>query len=74
MTPATNPRPGGNNPHDDPENYVGLLVEEAERLAAERGWSAVRTLFSDAVVTMEYVAGRLNLCVENGRVVRCWHG
>ncbi|MBV9023947.1 MAG: hypothetical protein JO362_09170 [Streptomycetaceae bacterium] len=74
MAPVTNPHSGGNNPHDHPENYVGLLVEEAERLAAERGWSMVRTLPLDAVVTMEYVAGRLNLGIENGRVVRCWPG
>lgn len=74
MTRVTNPRPGGNSPQDDPDSYVGLAAEEAERRAAERGWSIVRTLPSDAVVTMEYVAGRLNLGVENGRVVRCWHG
>jgi hypothetical protein len=74
MTPVTNPRPGGNNPQDDPESYVGLPVGEAEQRAAARGWKVVRTLPSDAVVTMEYVAGRLNLGVENGRVVRCWHG
>jgi hypothetical protein len=74
MAPVTNPRSGGNSPHDDPENYVGLPAGKAQELAAERGWSVVRTLPPDAVVTMEYVAGRLNLSIENGRVVRCWPG
>ncbi|MCQ4083255.1 I78 family peptidase inhibitor [Streptomyces sp. RB6PN25] len=74
MTPVTNPRPEGNNARDDPDSYVGLPVEEARQRAAERGWSPVRTLPPDAVVTLEYVAGRLNLSVDNGRVVRCWRG
>ncbi|MBO8185542.1 I78 family peptidase inhibitor [Streptomyces spirodelae] len=61
-------------PDDDPDSYVGLAAQEAERRARERGWSSVRHLAPDAIITMEYVTGRLNLTVENGQVVRCWAG
>ncbi|NSC20872.1 hypothetical protein FM076_06480 [Streptomyces albus subsp. chlorinus] len=61
-------------PDDDPETYVGLAAQEAERRARERGWSSVRQLAPDAVITMEYVTGRLNLAVSDGQVVRCWQG
>ena len=61
-------------PEDDPQAYVGLAVDEAERRARERGWSPVRTLAPGAVVTMEYRFGRLNLEVENGTVRRSWKG
>ncbi|MGW8380363.1 I78 family peptidase inhibitor [Streptomyces sp. ODS28] len=59
---------------DEPESYVGLAVDDAEARAYERGWSTVRTLAPDAVITMEYLVGRINLAVEGGTVVRCWPG
>ena len=66
------------NPADDPgdstEPYVGLPVEQARGRARERGWSTVRVLPPDAVITMEYVAARLNFTVRDERVVRCWKG
>ncbi|WP_031521876.1 hypothetical protein [Streptomyces sp. NRRL F-5123] len=61
-------------PDDDLDAYVGLPQREAERRAYERGWRPVRSLPRDAVVTMEYVVGRLNFTVDGGRVVRCWTG
>ncbi|MGI5351450.1 I78 family peptidase inhibitor [Streptomyces sp. CA-250714] len=64
------PRP----PDDDPDSYVGLAAQEAERRARERGWTSVRQLDPDAIITMEYVTGRLNLAVKDGQVVRCWPG
>ncbi|MEE4546196.1 hypothetical protein V2S66_30040 [Streptomyces sp. V4-01] len=65
--------PGG-NPQDDPDAYLGLPQQEAERRAREHGWTTVRSVPHDAVVTLEYVTGRLNLAVEDGRVRRCWLG
>ena len=65
--------PGG-NPQDDLDAYRGLEQAEAERRARERGWTTVRSLPPDAVVTMEYVVGRLNFTVAGGRVERCWMG
>jgi Peptidase inhibitor I78 family len=62
------------DPDDSPEAYVGLPVADAERRAAERGWRTVRTLPPDAVITMEYAVGRLNLTVRDGAVTRCWKG
>ncbi|MEU5839727.1 hypothetical protein ABZ820_39595 [Streptomyces diacarni] len=61
-------------PDDDPETYVGLAAQEAERRARERGWTSVRQLEPDAIITMEYVVGRLNQAVKDGQVVRCWQG
>ncbi|WP_225843587.1 hypothetical protein [Streptomyces albus] len=61
-------------PDDDPESYVGLTAQEAERRARERGWTTVRQLEPDAIITMEYVVGRLNQAVRDGQVVRCWPG
>ncbi len=71
MAPEPVPAPV---PEDDVEAYVGLTAEQARERAAERGWHTVRTLPPDAVVTLEYVAGRLNLTVDNGVVTRGWHG
>ncbi|CAG6397254.1 I78 family peptidase inhibitor [Streptomyces cocklensis] len=62
------------NPHDDLDAYPGLPLEQAEQRAYDRGWQTVRSLPPDAVVTMEYVAGRLNFTVADGRVLRCWMG
>ncbi|NJP47483.1 proteinase inhibitor I78 [Streptomyces sp. PRB2-1] len=64
----------GDVPRDDLDSYVGLPREEAERQARARGWDPVRSLPRDAVVTMEYLAGRLNFTVDGDRVVRCWMG
>lgn len=61
-------------PQDSPERYVGLEAEHAERLAREHGWSTVRSLPPGAIITMEYLFGRLNFEVEGGRVKRCWKG
>jgi Peptidase inhibitor I78 family len=71
---APQPNFPGSNPHDDPDAYVGLAETEARQRAGERGWTTVRSLPPDAVVTMEYVAGRLNFTVAGGRVRRCWTG
>ncbi|MEW2523146.1 I78 family peptidase inhibitor [Actinacidiphila alni] len=62
------------NPSDDLDAYLGLDAREAERRAEERGWRTVRSLPPGAIVTMEYVAGRLNFTVDAGRVQRCWQG
>ncbi|MDG9705398.1 I78 family peptidase inhibitor [Streptomyces sp. DH37] len=71
MAPVpTNPR----TPDDDPETYVGLDASAAEQQARDRGWTTVRSLPPDAVITMEYLSGRLNFTVEDGTVVRCWKG
>jgi len=64
----------GDNPHDDLDAYLGLERAAAEQRARERGWTTVRSLPTDAVVTLEYVAGRLNFTVEDGRVLRSWLG
>ncbi|MCS0602069.1 I78 family peptidase inhibitor [Streptomyces sp. LP11] len=61
-------------PQDSPDGYVGLDVAHAERLARERGWPTVRPLPPDAIITMEYRAGRLNFEVRDGRVARAWKG
>lgn len=64
------------SPQDDPQSYVGLPAEEAEQRAYARGWTTVRSLPPDAIITMEYLQGRLNFAVEKstGNVVRCWKG
>ncbi|MBA0050566.1 proteinase inhibitor I78 [Streptomyces sp. AJS327] len=59
---------------DEPESYVGLSADAAERRAYEQGWSTVRRLAPDAIVTMEFLVGRLNLAVTDDTVVRCWKG
>lgn len=56
------------------DSYVGLAAEGAERQARERGWSTVRALPPGAIITMEYLAGRLNFEVKEGVVIRCWKG
>ncbi|HEY5833809.1 I78 family peptidase inhibitor [Streptomyces sp.] len=71
---APQPNFPGSNPHDDLDAYLGLEQAEAERRARERGWTTVRSLPPGAVVTMEYLAGRLNFTVDEGRVQRSWMG
>lgn len=62
-------------PDDAPDEYVGMPADAAVERARSRGWRTVRRLAPDAVITMEYMAGRLNLAVrEDGTVVRCWQG
>ncbi|MEI5099756.1 I78 family peptidase inhibitor [Streptomyces sp. PmtG] len=61
-------------PQDTPDSYVGLEAADAERRARARGWSSVRSLAPGAFITMEYLAGRLNFEVTDGRVTRCWKG
>ncbi|MBB1242463.1 proteinase inhibitor I78 [Streptomyces durbertensis] len=61
-------------PTDDPESYVGLSDRAAEETARRRGWTTVRSLEPGAMITMEYLEGRLNFTVDNGVVVRCWKG
>lgn len=71
MAPTPTP---SERPADDPASYVGLDAASAELQARERGWSTVRSLPPGAIITMEYVVGRLNFEVAHDRVVRCWHG
>jgi hypothetical protein len=73
---ASEPAAQDNPQDDDPETYVGLPAAEAEERAHARGWSTVRSLPPDAIITMEYLSGRLNFAVEKstGNVVRCWKG
>ncbi|MGW5739332.1 MULTISPECIES: I78 family peptidase inhibitor [Streptomyces] len=61
-------------PQDSLDAYVGVAAEAAERQARERGWSTVRSLPPGAIITMEYLAGRLNFEVKEGVVIRCWKG
>lgn len=61
-------------PQDSLDAYVGLAAESAEAQARERGWSTVRSLPPGAIITMEYLAGRLNFEVKEGVVIRCWKG
>lgn len=70
---ASIPTPSA-EPDDAPEPYVGLDADSAERLARSRGWSTIRSLPPGAIITMEYLVGRLNFEVDGGRVVRCWKG
>ncbi|WP_344569721.1 I78 family peptidase inhibitor [Streptomyces axinellae] len=71
MAPET---PDSQLSDDDPETYVGMSAQDAERRARERGWTTVRQLAPDAIITMEFVSGRLNLAVRGEQVVRCWKG
>lgn len=67
------PKPSA-EPQDNPDTYVGLDADRAERLARDRGWSTVRSLPPGAIITMEYRSGRLNFEVKAGRVARAWKG
>ncbi|WP_461029217.1 I78 family peptidase inhibitor [Streptomyces sparsus] len=59
---------------DETGAYVGLSESAARELAESRGWSTVRVVEPDAMITMEYLEGRLNMTVSDGVVVRCWKG
>ncbi|MBD0838104.1 MULTISPECIES: I78 family peptidase inhibitor [unclassified Streptomyces] len=67
------PKPSA-EPSENPDSYVGLPADRAERLARERGWSTVRSLPPGAIITMEYRSGRLNFEVKGGVVARAWKG
>ncbi|MFB7666175.1 I78 family peptidase inhibitor [Kitasatospora sp. NPDC056138] len=56
------------------EEYLGLPVAEAGRLADDRGWRIVRVLEPGEMITLEYREGRLNLAARDGVVERCWEG
>jgi len=71
MAPIPTP---DDEPDDNPDTYVGLGADGAERLARERGWSTVRSLPPGTIITMEYRSGRLNFEVKDGRVARAWKG
>lgn len=72
---AMAPEPGDrNDPQDELESYLGLVAEAAEGRAREHGWTTVRMLQPGAIITMEYLVGRLNFEVEDGTVRRCWKG
>ncbi|MFC9491202.1 I78 family peptidase inhibitor, partial [Streptomyces hydrogenans] len=55
-------------PRDAPESYVGLDADGAAQLARTRGWRVVRALPPGAIVTMEYLAWRINFEVEDDTV------
>lgn len=61
-------------PDDDLARYVGLEAAEAEHRARARGWSTLRRLMPGAMVTLEYLEGRLNFEVDKGKVRRAWQG
>ncbi|OPF72330.1 proteinase inhibitor I78 [Streptomyces antioxidans] len=61
-------------PDDDLDSYVGLDAGIAEERARTRGWSTVRTLPPGAIITMEYLRGRIDFEVDGGTVKRCWRG
>ncbi|MFJ2651343.1 I78 family peptidase inhibitor [Streptomyces sp. NPDC087420] len=71
MAPTPTPQ---DPPSDDLGPYVGLDADDAGNRARRRGWTTVRALPPGAIITMEYVVGRLNFEVEHNRVVRCWRG
>jgi hypothetical protein len=70
MAPTQHP----GTPDDATDAYLGLTAEAAERRATERGWTTARSLPKGAIVTMEYVVGRINFEVDEGLVIRCWRG
>ncbi|MBL1099827.1 I78 family peptidase inhibitor [Streptomyces coffeae] len=71
MGPVPN-RP--DEPDDDLDSYVGLDARTAEERARERGWSTVRAVPPGAIITMEYLFGRINFEVADDVVRRCWRG
>ncbi|NLU69059.1 hypothetical protein [Streptomyces sp. HNM0574] len=74
MAPESAPQDTPRDEPESPESYVGLDAAAAERRAYDHGWTTVRRLAPDAIVTMEFLTGRLNFTVEDGSVVRCWKG
>ncbi|MEU5956444.1 I78 family peptidase inhibitor [Streptomyces sp. NPDC047525] len=74
MAPIPTPPAEPQEPQGSMDAYVGLAADGAEQQARERGWSTVRSLPPGAIITMEYLAGRLNFEVKEGVVIRCWKG
>ncbi|MEU5158195.1 I78 family peptidase inhibitor [Streptomyces sp. NPDC020875] len=72
--PPAAPDDNGAEGADATEAYVGLAADAAERRASARGWTTVRTLPPGAIITLEYLRGRINFEVEHGTVIRCWRG
>ncbi|MER6914707.1 I78 family peptidase inhibitor [Streptomyces sp. NPDC000594] len=70
MAPTSPP----GRPDEAPASYVGLAADTAERRARQHGWTTVRSLPPGALITLEYLEGRLNFEVKGGTVVRCWPG
>ncbi|MFC8917188.1 I78 family peptidase inhibitor [Streptomyces sp. NPDC047821] len=61
-------------PDDSPESYVGLGAHDAERRARSHGWTTVRSLPPGTIITLEFLAGRINFEVDDATVTRCWVG
>lgn len=61
-------------PDDTPESYVGLDEAAAERRARSHGWTTVRSLPPGTIITLEFLAGRINFEVADSTVTRCWVG
>ncbi|GGU85140.1 hypothetical protein GCM10010211_59020 [Streptomyces albospinus] len=74
MAPVPNLPGDSDDIQDDAEAYVGLGRQEAEDRARARGWTTVRAVPPGAVITMEYLTGRINFEVEDGVVHRSWQG
>ncbi|MFF2329275.1 MULTISPECIES: I78 family peptidase inhibitor [unclassified Streptomyces] len=70
---ASIPSPSA-QPDDTPGAYVGLAADAAEQRARRRGWSTVRSLPPGAIITMEFLSGRINFEVDDAVVIRCWVG
>lgn len=66
--------PPSQPPEDALDAYVGLPAQAAEERAKGNGWTRVRTLPPGAIITMEYLHGRINFTVEEGSVTRAWAG
>ena len=70
--------PLANAVRSDGEHANGMQVltpaETAEERARSRGWTTVRSLPPGAIITLEYLTGRINFEVEGGTVIRCWQG
>lgn len=62
------------SPADDPASYTGLAPLRRKRRALTHGWTTVRMVPPGTILTMEYLEGRLNFEVEDGRVRRAWTG
>ncbi|MGD3107485.1 I78 family peptidase inhibitor [Streptomyces sp. YGL11-2] len=74
MAPVPNLPGDRDDIQDEVEAYVGLGRQEAEERARARGWTTVRALPPGAVITMEYLTGRINFEVRDGVVHRSWQG
>lgn len=72
-TPAESPAPAGQCNADAAQRHVGhaATAEMIEAARKDAGADTVRTLKPGQVVTMEYLAGRLNLYLDaSGKIER----